>query len=297
MRQLKISKQNTDRDGVLSLYFKDVAKIQLLTIEEEVDLITKAQAGDKKALDAVVLANTRFVISVAKQYPCKKLEIGDLISAGNEGLIKAALRFDHTRGFKFISFAVWWIRQAIQQTLSEDDRLVRLPLNKIGIQSKIAKIATIFEQEEQRQPTTTEVIDIYAASEGRMTDINDEFVTDYLATMGNREFSIDASVSSSSESSTEYSNFMEGVNNVEDIFDKHDSKKALRMMVSTLHPREQYILTKHYGLDGETALSLEQLGMKLELTRERVRQLRENGIRKLKKHTNKKILMDLLGQS
>ena len=278
MRQLKIATQITNRDSqAVEKYLQEISKISMITPEEETTLAQKIKMGDQRALDKLVQANLRFVVSVAKQYQHQGLSLSDLINEGNLGLIKAAQRFDETRGFKFISYAVWWIRQSILQALAEQSRIVRLPLNKIGTINKIAKAYAQLEQELQREPKIEEV--------ARFLDITDAEVKDSLRN-STRHVSMDASLNQDED------------NNMYDVLKSEDTptpdkgllyeslKLEINRLISTLPQREADVVKLYFGLDSKHPLTLEEIGEKFDLTRERVRQIKEKAIRRLK-HTSK----------
>ncbi len=278
MRQLNITKQVTNRETAsLDKYLHDIGKVELITAEEEVELARKIKDGDQDSLDRLTKANLRFVVSVAKQYQNQGLNLPDLINEGNLGLMKAAQRFDETRGFKFISYAVWWIRQSILQALAEQSRIVRLPLNKIGTINKIAKAYSHLEQELQREPKTEEV--------ARFLDITEAEVKDSLRN-ASRHISMDASLNQDED------------NNMYDILKSEDTptpdkgllyeslKLEINRLISTLPQREADVVKLYFGLDSKHPLTLEEIGEKFDLTRERVRQIKEKAIRRLK-HTSK----------
>ncbi len=289
MRQLKITKQVTNReDPSLDKYLQDIAKVDLITPEQEAELSNKIKNGDQKALDTLVKANLRFVISVAKQYQNQGLSLPDLINEGNLGLIKAAKRFDETRGFKFISYAVWWIRQSILQALADQARIVRLPLNKIGTANKINKASSYLEQELGRPPTVYEVADYLDIT---VADVK-------LALLNNsKHVSMDAPLIENDNSS---SNLYDILVNSEkqspdNIVMKESLQKEIERSLSTLKYREASIIKLYYGLGDTTAHTLEEIGTLFELTRERVRQIKEKGLRRLKHTSRSKILKAYLG--
>jgi len=289
MRQLKITKQITNRDTAsLDNYLSDIAKKEMITAEEEVILAQKIRDGDQVALDKLVTANLRFVVSVSKQYQNQGIGLPDLINEGNLGLIKAAQRFDETRGFKFISYAVWWIRQSILQAIAEQARIVRLPLNKIGSISKVNRALCKLEQQYEREPTAFEIADII--------DLRDDEVKQTLSHRG-RHVSMDAPLPGGDGNER---TMMDTIGNNESANpDKqliHESlQKEIERSLRTLTSREADVLRYFFGLNNEPPFTLEEIGQKFELTRERVRQIKEKAIRKLKHISRNKILMKYLG--
>jgi len=287
MRQLKITKQVTNRDTQsLDKYLHEIGKEELLTADEEVDLARNIKKGDARALDKLIRANLRFVVSVSKQYQNQGLSLPDLINEGNLGLIKAAQRFDETRGFKFISYAVWWIRQSILQALAEQARIVRLPLNKIGSINKINKTLSRLEQEFEREPSAEEI--------AKNLDIQAEDVKKALMS-SNRHVSMDAPLQQGEEGS-----MYEVMSNKDmPLPDKsliNDSlRKEIERTLTTLAQREGDILRLYFGLNGTPPHTLEEIGEKFDLTRERVRQIKEKAIRKLKQTSRCKNLKTYLG--
>ncbi len=287
MRQLKIIKQVTNRESrALDKYLQDIGKVDLITAEEEVELAKLIREGNQKALDTLVSANLRFVVSVAKQYQSQGLKLIDLINEGNIGLVKAAQRFDETRGFKFISYAVWWIRQSILQALAEQSRIVRLPLNKIGDLNKINKAISRLEQHNERTPSMTEI--------ASFLDMSDDKVKDSLKNSG-RQVSLDAPLKEG-ETSNFYDIFNSGdLPNIENELNKQSLSIELSRVLKSLLPRESHILRLFYGIDYEYSMTLEEIGETLDLTRERVRQIKENALRKLKNKSKSKSLKAYLG--
>ena len=287
MRQLKITKQVTNRETAsLDKYLQEIGKVDLINAEEEVILARKIREGDEEALEKLTKANLRFVVSVSKQYQNQGLSLPDLINEGNLGLIKAAQRFDETRGFKFISYAVWWIRQSILQALAEQSRIVRLPLNKIGSINKINKTFSRLEQEYEREPTHEEIAD--------QLEMSDQDVRDSFRNSG-RHMSMDAPLIQG-EDSTMY-DVLSGDNNT-----KPDSglmleslRKEIDRALTTLTQREGDVIRLYFGLNEQHALTLEEIGEKFDLTRERVRQIKEKAIRRLKQTSKSKILKTYLG--
>ena len=286
MRQLKITKQVTNRESKsLDKYLQDIGKISLITAEEEVELAQRIKKGDQAALDKLTTANLRFVVSVAKQYQNQGLTLPDLINEGNAGLVKAAKRFDETRGFKFISYAVWWIRQAILQALAEQSRIVRLPLNKIGSINKINKTFSFLEQQHQRPPSAEEI-----ANELDMT------ITEVKQSMKNsgRHLSMDAPLKEGETSNLYDLKSGESPNPDNNLMSESLSIEINRAL-DTLSYRESNVLKLYYGLDNERQMSLVEIGETFDLTRERVRQIREKGIRRLRHTSKSKILKSYLG--
>lgn len=287
MRQLNITKQVTNRETAsLDKYLHDIGKVELITAEEEVELARKIKEGDRAALEKLTTANLRFVVSVAKQYQNQGLSLPDLINEGNLGLIKAAQRFDETRGFKFISYAVWWIRQSILQALAEQSRIVRLPLNKIGTINKINKAYAYLEQEYEREPRADEI--------ASLLDITEAEVKDSMRN-SSRHLSMDASLTQDKD------------NNMYDVLKSEDSptpdkellRDSLRMeinrTISTLPQREADIIKLYFGLESKHPMTLEEIGEKFDLTRERVRQIKEKALRRLKNQAKCKNLKAYLG--
>ena len=287
MRQLKIVKQVTNRDAEsLDKYFQEISKIGLITADEEVELALKIKAGNSKALDTLVSANLRFVVSVAKQYQGQGLKLSDLINEGNLGLVKAAKRFDETRGFKFISYAVWWIRQAIMQGLAEQSRIVRLPLNKIGSINKIKKIYARLEQNEQRMPTHKEI-----AKQLEMTEAE---VEQSLKNSG-RHVSMDAPFKEGEDSNL-YNVLQSGDSPRPDSQLMAQSLKIeIERALGTLTYKEAKVIKMFYGIGNEAMSSLEEIGEKFDLTRERVRQVKQKAIRRLQSGSKTQMLKTYLG--
>ena len=287
MRQLKITKQVTNRETAsLDKYLQEIGRVELITAEEEVRLAQLIKKGDAKALERLTKANLRFVVSVAKQYQNQGLTLGDLINEGNLGLIKAAQRFDETRGFKFISYAVWWIRQSILQALAEQSRIVRLPLNKIGSINKINKTFSKLEQEYEREPSPEEI------AEAMSMNIDD--IKEALRTSG-RHVSMDAPLQQGEDST-----LMDGLGDDDQPNPAHTLiKESLRREVEralyTLTTREADVIRLYFGLAGEQPMTLEEIGERFDLTRERVRQIKEKAIRRLKHTSRSKILKTYLG--
>ena len=287
MRQLKITKQVTNRETAsLDKYLQEIGKVDLITADEEVELAQKIKAGDQKALEKLTKANLRFVVSVAKQYQNQGLTLPDLINEGNLGLIKAAQRFDETRGFKFISYAVWWIRQSILQALAEQSRIVRLPLNKIGSINKINKMYALLEQSNERPPTAEEI-----AKELDMT------VNDVRESMKNSgpHLSMDAPLVEGEDSNL-YDVLRSGESpNPDRNLIQESLRTEIERSLETLTPREADVVRLYFGLGDQHPMTLEEIGETFDLTRERVRQIKEKAIRRLKHTSRSKILKTYLG--
>jgi RNA polymerase primary sigma factor len=287
MRQLKITKLVTNRETAsLDKYLQEIGKVDLITAEEEVELAQRIKAGDQIALEKLTKANLRFVVSVAKQYQNQGLTLPDLINEGNLGLIKAAKRFDETRGFKFISYAVWWIRQSILQALAEQSRIVRLPLNKIGSINKINKTYAYLEQAHERMPSAEEI-----AKELDMT------VSDVKESMKNtgRHVSMDAPLVEGEDSNL-YDVLRSGESPNPDRQLLHESLRTeISRALETLTPREADVVRLYFGLGNQHPMTLEEIGETFDLTRERVRQIKEKAIRRLKHTSRSKILKTYLG--
>jgi RNA polymerase primary sigma factor len=287
MRQLKITKSITNRESAsLDKYLQEIGREELITAEEEVVLAKKIKDGNQEALEKLTRANLRFVVSVAKQYQNQGLSLPDLINEGNLGLIKAARRFDETRGFKFISYAVWWIRQSILQALAEQSRIVRLPLNQVGSLNKINKAYSKLEQEYEREPSADEIAELL--------DLPIDKVSDTMKVSG-RHVSMDAPFANGEESS------------LLDVLVNHDSLKAdsglimeslskeIDRALSTLTERERDVVKLFFGIGLNHGLTLEEIGDKFDLTRERVRQIKEKAIRRLRHSSRSKLLQQYLG--
>ncbi len=287
MRQLKITKSITNRESAsLDKYLQEIGKEELISVEEEVELAQQIRKGSKIALEKLTKANLRFVVSVAKQYQNQGLSLPDLINEGNLGLIKAAKKFDETRGFKFISYAVWWIRQSILQALAEQSRIVRLPLNQVGSLNRINKILSKFEQENERSPSTDEIAD--------KLEVPKEKITDTLRVAG-RHVSVDAP-------------FVEGEDNTlldvlpntsspktDNILMQESLSNEIERALATLTDRERDIVRYFFGISTKE-MTLEEIGNKFDLTRERVRQIKEKAIRRLRHTSRSKLLKSYLGQ-
>jgi RNA polymerase primary sigma factor len=288
MRQLKISKSITNRESEsLEKYLQEIGKVELIRADEEAELAELIRKGDQNALDKLTKANLRFVVSVAKQYQNQGLSLSDLINEGNLGLIKAAQRFDETKGFKFISYAVWWIRQSILQSLAEQSRIVRLPLNKVGLNGKINKAFSLLEQEFERPPTPEEI--------AQYLDIEVDEVISTLNT-GGKHLSMDQPFTEGEDGSL--IDILENENAV-----KTDSKLInndslnieLERSLNTLTPRQKEVVTYFFGIGVDHPLSLEDLGEKYNLTRERVRQIKDKAILKLRETSQSNMLRGFLG--
>jgi len=288
MRQLKITKQVTNRETPsLDKYLHEIGKVKLLNADEEVALAKKIKKGDGKALELLINANLRFVVSVSKQYQNQGLSLPDLINEGNLGLIKAAQRFDETRGFKFISYAVWWIRQSILQALAEQARIVRLPLNKIGSINKVNNAFSRLEQDFQREPTADEI--------AKLLEIAPKEVKDALK-VSSRHISMDAPLRKD-EDNTLYDVLLSSDSLSPDTHLIDDSlRQEIERSLATLSTREADIIKLYYGLNGEPPYSLEEIGKLFNLTRERVRQIKEKAIKRLKNTYRSNILRSFLGQ-
>ncbi len=287
MRQLKITKSITNRESEsLEKYLQEIGREELLSGDEEVELAQRIRRGDRRALERLTKANLRFVVSVAKQYQNQGLSLSDLINEGNLGLIKAAEKFDETRGFKFISYAVWWIRQSILQAIAEQSRIVRLPLNQVGSMNKINHMLNKFEQENERRPSVDEI--------SEQIDLPEEKVDEAIQA-NTRHVSVDAP-------------FIDGEDNsLLDILVNNDAPMAdrqllieslreeIKHLLKTLNDRERCVITAFYGI-GQSEMTLEEIGNKYGLTRERVRQIKEKAIRRLRNNTKNKILKAYLGQ-
>ena len=287
MRQLKITKQVTNRETAsLDKYLQEIGKVELISAEEEVELAQRIKQGDKIALEKLTKANLRFVVSVAKQYQNQGLSLPDLINEGNLGLIKAAQRFDETRGFKFISYAVWWIRQSILQALAEQSRIVRLPLNKIGSINKINKTYAKLKQEFEREPNAEEIAEVL--------EITEQEVKESMKNAG-RHISMDAPLVQD-EDNTMYDVLKsEEAPTPETELLYESLRKEIDRAISTLTQREQDVVRLYFGLNGSHPMTLEEIGEKFDLTRERVRQIKEKAIRRLKHTSRSKILKSYLG--
>ncbi len=287
MRQLKITKQITNRESeALEKYLQEIGKEELISVDEEVELAQRIRKGDRKALERLTRANLRFVVSVAKQYQNQGLSLPDLINEGNLGLIKAAEKFDETRGFKFISYAVWWIRQSILQAIAEQSRIVRLPLNQVGALNKISKELNRFEQENERRPSVEEL--------SEKVDLPEDKIDEAMNVNGHH-VSVDAPFADGDDNSL--LDIM--VNDNSPMADKQLVMESLRTEIANalkvLNDRERKIIEAYFGI-GQPELTLDEIGAKMGLTRERVRQIKEKAIRRLRTSTTNKTLKTYLGQ-
>lgn len=286
MRQLKITKSITNRESAsLDKYLQEIGREELITVEEEVELAQRIKKGDQTALDKLTRANLRFVVSVAKQYQNQGISLPDLINEGNLGLIKAAEKFDETRGFKFISYAVWWIRQSILQALAEQSRIVRLPLNQVGSLNKIGKVLSRFEQENERRPSAEELAE--------ELDIPVDKITDTLKVSG-RHVSVDAPFVEGEDNSLLDVLVNEDTPNTDGTLMYESLSREIDRALATLTERESDIIKMFFGI-GCQEVTLEEIGDKFGLTRERVRQIKEKAIRRLRQGTRSKLLKTYLG--
>lgn len=286
MRQLKITKSITNRESAsLEKYLQEIGHEELLTTEQEVELAQKIRKGDRKALERLCKANLRFVVSVAKQYQNQGLSLPDLINEGNLGLIKAAEKFDDTRGFKFISYAVWWIRQSILQAIAEQSRLVRLPLNQVGSVTRIMKEAYKFEQEYERKPSINEMAE--------RIDIPEDKIADAM-NANSHEVSVDAPFVNGEEGSIVDSMTNPDYPTTDNELVKESLRTEVERMIKLLGDREQKVIKAFFGI-GEPELTLEEIGVKYNLTRERVRQIKEKAICRIRHNTKNKLLKSYLG--
>ena len=286
MRQLKITKSITNRESAsLEKYLQEISKEEMISAEEEVELAQLIKKGDKKALERLTRANLRFVVSVAKQYQNQGLSLPDLINEGNLGLLKAAERFDETRGFKFISYAVWWIRQSILQAISEQSRIVRLPLNQVGSVNKINREISKFEQENERRPSVHEIAD--------HIDLPQEKIDDAMNITGHH-LSVDAPFSDAEDSSLLDVLVNEDIPPTDIFLVDESLRSEIQAALGVLNERERTVIEASYGI-GTPELTLEEIGEKYGLSRERVRQIKEKAIRKLRTCTKNKILKTYLG--
>jgi RNA polymerase primary sigma factor len=284
---MRIVKQFTNRENLsLEKYFQEIGKVELLTPEQEIELAIRMKKGDQSAMEVLTKANLRFVVSVAKQYQNQGLSLGDLINEGNLGLIKAARRFDETRGFKFISYAVWWIRQSILQALAEQSRIVRLPLNRIGAINRIGKAYSNLKQEFEREPSADEI--------AQSLEMDVDEISNTMKIYG-KQVSVDAPFSFGDENS-----LLDVIQNDEmpapdTELISESLKTEVKNVLTILPEREAEVIKLYFGLDGEFPLTLEEIGDKFNLTRERVRQIKEKAIRRLRHNSRSKILKSYLG--
>lgn len=287
MRQLKISKSITNRESAsLEKYLQEIGHQDLLTADEEVELAQQIKKGDRKALEKLTKANLRFVVSVAKQYQNKGLSLPDLINEGNLGLIKAAERYDETRGFKFISYAVWWIRQSILQAIAEQSRIVRLPLNQVGSVNRIARELNKFEQENERKPSVEEMAD--------RIDLPEEKIAEAMK-INTHHVSMDAPFADGEDNSL--LDFLPNTDSpsTDNVLDQESLRTEIGRVLDVLNDREQKVIKAFFGI-GMQEMTLEEIGDKYNLTRERVRQIKEKAIRRLRYNTKSKTLKTYLGQ-
>ncbi len=288
MRQLKISKQITNRNtGTLDKYLSDIAKESLLTTEEEVELAQRIKAGDRAALDRLVKANLRFVVSVAKQYQNQGLSLQDLINEGNLGLVKAAQRFDETRGFKFISYAVWWIRQSILQAVAEQARIIRLPMNQVGALAKVKKAVSMLEQKLERRPTVKEIADAVDLPEDKV---------DQLMSLNSRAVSTDAPIDDQDDTNFLDIYVTEDEVQTDSAVEKESTSRAIRRSLDMLNEKERTIICMYFGLGSMREYSLEEIAMKLNISRERTRQIRDRALKRLKTEPNSPLYQMYMNQ-
>ena len=288
MRQLKISKQITQRNtGTLDKYLSDIAKDRLLTAEEEVELAQRIKEGDQAALDKLVRANLRFVVSVAKQYQNQGLSLQDLINEGNLGLVKAAQRFDETRGFKFISYAVWWIRQSILQAVAEQARIIRLPMNQVGALGKVKKAVSLLEQRLERRPTVKEIADAVGLDEDKV---------EQLMSLTSRHISTDAPLDDSEDANFLDVFVQEDETKTDASVEQESTNKAIRHSLDMLSEKERTIITMYFGLGTQREYSLEEIAMKLDISRERTRQIRDRALKRLKSEPNSPLYQMYMNQ-
>jgi RNA polymerase primary sigma factor len=287
MRQLKITNKITTRESLaLDKYLNDIGKIDMLTADEEAELARRIRAGDHRALERLTKANLRFVVSVAKQYQNQGLSLSDLINEGNVGLMKAAKRFDETKGFKFISYAVWWIRQSILQAIVEYSRIVRLPLNKVGSYNKVNEAYLAFIQQFEREPSHEELADLLEMSPKEVSN---------MLKGGSRHLSVDAPLSGEDGDSTMLDMLSDDDMSPDNELMEQSLKEEVQQGLSILSPREVEVLSAYYGLNFQKPLTLEEIGELYGLTRERVRQIKERAIRRLRKSYNRNNLKSYLG--
>lgn len=284
---MKLYKQITNREAAsLDKYLSEIAKEPLLTPEDEIELAIKIRNGDTAALERLIKSNLRFVVSVAKQYQNQGLSLGDLINEGNVGLMKAAKKFDETRGFKFISYAVWWIRQSILQALAEQLRIVRLPLNRVGILNKIGKAYSHLEQEFEREPNPEEL--------AKALEMDVEEISDVMTITG-KPMSMDAPFNQNDENSLHDVLVNDELPSPDDELMTESLKVEIKRALNVLNEREKEVLKMYFGIDSDQPLTLEEIGEKFNLTRERVRQIKEKAIRKLRHNSRSKNLKSYLG--
>lgn len=287
MRQLKISKQITNRESQsLDKYLQEIGKVDLITADEEVELTKRIKAGDQVALEKLTKANLRFVVSVAKQYQSGSLTLGDLINEGNVGLIKAAKRFDETRGFKFISYAVWWIRQSIMQALAEQSRIVRLPLNRVGTINKITKAYSELEQKFEREPSPEELAEVLEVSPNEIVDtmkVSGRHVSMNAPFIQGEENGLLDVLEDESEETPDSGLILDSL------------RREIQRTLSTLTQREADVISLYFGLNGESPMTMEEIGEKFGLTRERVRQIKEKATLRLRHGSRSKVLKSYLG--
>lgn len=287
MRQLKITKSITNRESrSLDKYLQEIGKEDLITAEEEVELARRIKQGDQAALEKLTRANLRFVVSVAKQYQNQGLSLPDLINEGNLGLIKAAQRFDETRGFKFISYAVWWIRQSILQAIAEHSRIVRLPLNQVGSLNKLNKAFSKLEQEYEREPTEEEL--------ASLMDLPEDKIKDSIQISG-RHISMDAPLVSGEESTLYDVMVNKDSPRADKDLMKESLQKEIERTLDTLSEREKEIIKLYFGIGMNHGLTIDEIGEKFDLTRERVRQIKEKALKRLRQSTRSKLLKAYLG--
>ncbi len=286
MRQLKITNSITTRDSAsLEIYLQEIGHEKLISTEEEEELARRIRKGDKKALERLTKANLRFVVSVAKQYQNQGLSLSDLINEGNLGLIRAAEKFDETRGFKFISYAVWWIRQSIQQAIADQSRLIRLPLNQVGSVNKIKRIVSKFEQENERMPSLSELLEEVDIPEDKLKEV---------MSAGCKQISMDAPIANEDGSNLLEVLPSDDTPNTDNLLVQESLQEEIGRSLELLSERERNILKAFFGI-GQPEMTLEEIGEKYGLTRERVRQLKEKAIRRLRHDTRSKRLKAFLG--
>jgi RNA polymerase primary sigma factor len=284
---MRITKQFTNRENQsLDKYLQDIGKVELLTPEQEIELAIRMKKGDQSAMEQLTKANLRFVVSVAKQYQNQGLSLGDLINEGNLGLIKAARRFDETRGFKFISYAVWWIKQSILQALAEQSRIVRLPLNRVGALNKIGKAYSNLKQEFEREPSAEEI--------AQSLEMDVDEISSMLK-MSTKQVSVDAPFSLGEENSLLDVIQDDQQPSPDNELISESLKSEIKSVLATLPEREAEVIKLYFGLDVDYAMTLEEIGEKFNLTRERVRQIKEKAIRKLRHNSKSKVLKSYLG--